>query len=1342
MAEELGETVPASFESRRSTFKEKLSNEISDVYEFYQPTNREIHERQMLLIPIKFRNKLIADHYFNQENYQPRSCDSDVNNIRRNIIHTGLKIHGDLKSKPGHEGLNVSFESAMAIVPKSLLMLLIVAINGQDGVEKILDDNLDIDEDETDNEEDNAGTDDDDDSGDENDTHADTDNDTHLENNTSIHTNKILSIAQDIIYATGRGKKLTPKHIGLAVALHQKRSRKLVTLFNRAGHCATYRQLQQIYTALAELTLDTLDYSTGAVIPTNLVPYPPENQRDSDIPPFLHITADNIDKITDTLDGKNSFHATQVVVFQRGAKSTDQVLSSLKLKQKLSLQVPAIMTKIFEPETKPRSEPLLLDAAKLEWYASEPKTKSVKIAESKDLSFIISREHKEQRIGWTEYNKMTSTNQSGMTASAFLPLILNPAHEYGTLNTVIKRGISLADKLNFEYIVFTVDQALYCKMLELRWSSEFYQKRIVLRMGGLHIAMNYLKAIGQHMKDSGLAEIWIESGVLSAASVNKVLEGKAYAKGMRVHKLTYQALWRILLPRLLTYLESSHKPVAEKLKDAIKNGTDVSDFLALDEQQTIVKNFLQQESSRDPVSKFWIQYMGFVSTLLKFTRSLRDGDFDLYMMSLNEMLPLVARYDHYKYQQSLTAYIYDLNHLPEPVLQSFKKGEFVVKRSESKFNQVDPDHAQEWLVGTCKDSGGLVSMMNKDASMQKWILSFHWKTEISQLTYAMYGFKSHTVEISKGMAKRNQSDEDSILRMLNEFGVLSLESNSRILQNVATKDLATDIIEDSLLNAMTYGRNQVITFVKERFMPDESGKPLKSFLGITKNKALTMGDLQKKIVDKPIVKNVAKNGIDVLQRLVMAFESGRSINLESILCRELQRIPLSIAEVNGELRSGDDSSFFSMLTKSVEPCSASAVCSDQSHLIIDAEKVIASLTKLLANAKSFGDLFDIFLEKITALTKTYQRIDLIFNRFDTKLIQRNSATKTISSVRRVIQNEQVPLPKNWKQFWSNNENKADLARFLSRKITEFHFEHSDIVISAGFEDPCEVFSSNKSIDVQQLRANHEFVLTRIVLHSVQSTSKTIVVSTNDMNAVVLLVRHFDKFKCEKLWLEVDVNKKIQYYPIHEIAVQLSSALKTNLLAFHAILGCSRTSHLAGITKSGSWKHYERHHELLSGFRSESYDNAKTAAEKFVVKLYNVGQGVDTADSARYVLFRKLKQLDRLPPTSDTLDQHLKRAFYQSTIWEKADLCAPTSLSPEDYGWKLNESGNYQPVLMTLPSMTNDCLKVISCGCNSQCASSNCKCRKNNLQCIAMCKCQLPCHNPKNVNINSDDDKNV
>ena len=54
------------------------------------------------------------------------------------------------------------------------------------------------------------------------------------------------------------------------------------------------------------------------------------------------------------------------------------------------------------------------------------------------------------------------------------------------------------------YTIITVDQALYCKLVELKWQVPQYQERLVVQLGGLHISMNFLKTIGDHMKDRGL----------------------------------------------------------------------------------------------------------------------------------------------------------------------------------------------------------------------------------------------------------------------------------------------------------------------------------------------------------------------------------------------------------------------------------------------------------------------------------------------------------------------------------------------------------------------------------------------------------------------------------------------------------------------------------------------------------------------------------------------------------------------------------------------------------------------------------------------------------------------
>ena len=92
------------------------------------------------------------------------------------------------------------------------------------------------------------------------------------------------------------------------MTLHQAtRSRKLVELFHNAGHIISYSQILQYDTAMAEDTLKNLDPQSGAVVPKNLV-----SGR------FVHFSGDNIDIDDSTLNGKNTFHATQLAAWQRG----------------------------------------------------------------------------------------------------------------------------------------------------------------------------------------------------------------------------------------------------------------------------------------------------------------------------------------------------------------------------------------------------------------------------------------------------------------------------------------------------------------------------------------------------------------------------------------------------------------------------------------------------------------------------------------------------------------------------------------------------------------------------------------------------------------------------------------------------------------------------------------------------------------------------------------------------------------------------------------------------------------------------------------------------------------
>lgn len=70
---------------------------------------------------------------------------------------------------------------------------------------------------------------------------------------------RVMSIAQDVIFAASNGKKLTPKHIGVVVAIHKAtRLKSLIQLLAAATHTGRYEKVQEIDTSIANTKLKDL----------------------------------------------------------------------------------------------------------------------------------------------------------------------------------------------------------------------------------------------------------------------------------------------------------------------------------------------------------------------------------------------------------------------------------------------------------------------------------------------------------------------------------------------------------------------------------------------------------------------------------------------------------------------------------------------------------------------------------------------------------------------------------------------------------------------------------------------------------------------------------------------------------------------------------------------------------------------------------------------------------------------------------------------------------------------------------------------------------------------------
>ena len=109
----------------------------------------------------------------------------------------------------------------------------------------------------------------------------------------------VVMLGQDIIHAATKSQVKTPKHIGLAVIIHHLTgSKDVVTLLNRMGHCSSYDDVEIVNTAWAR-EMEARSQQTGVVILSNIT-----------AGPFVQFAADNNDFNKETLDGKQTTHAT------------------------------------------------------------------------------------------------------------------------------------------------------------------------------------------------------------------------------------------------------------------------------------------------------------------------------------------------------------------------------------------------------------------------------------------------------------------------------------------------------------------------------------------------------------------------------------------------------------------------------------------------------------------------------------------------------------------------------------------------------------------------------------------------------------------------------------------------------------------------------------------------------------------------------------------------------------------------------------------------------------------------------------------------------------------------
>lgn len=109
-----------------------------------------------------------------------------------------------------------------------------------------------------------------------------------------------------------------------------------------------------------------------------------------------------------------------------------------------------------------------------------------------------------------------------------LPFLNSPPSKYDTIYSVLLTAVEKCKSLNQSCCFVTFDQPLYIKARDIvaSCSTDSEVSLVIVRLGGFHLLMSFMGAIGYIMDGCGLQDLF--NVAYAVASTEKIMTGYAY----------------------------------------------------------------------------------------------------------------------------------------------------------------------------------------------------------------------------------------------------------------------------------------------------------------------------------------------------------------------------------------------------------------------------------------------------------------------------------------------------------------------------------------------------------------------------------------------------------------------------------------------------------------------------------------------------------------------------------------------------------------------------------------------------------------------------------------------
>ena len=357
---------------------------------------------------------------------------------------------------------------------------------------------------------------------------------------------RVLAVAQDIIYAATKSRCKTPKHVGIAMAVHHlTKSRQLLDMLHSQGHSLSYDDVCRIETATASVVVSSLSQG-DTFVPSNI-----------NSGTFLHAAMDNIDINEDTRSDTGTTHVLGSLLYQDkeehqsgtfGPKQQATDVRSRTVETLKCLDILNCPNKFAKGIFQHLTKKVNVGA----WFATYNSSLNrdwvfTRLCPTNifTLDFEPVAANEQTMPGWGGFNAIlqyTAGEERHPTSIGYNPVVPGLPTNADTLYTGLKMIEQQMKTLGQDTPVVTLDLQLYIIAQEIRYKNWDELKHFVLRLGGFHIMELYWKILGKRFTESGLDDLLVEAGIFGPNAASMIMQGKHYKRCTLAHKLMFEAM--------------------------------------------------------------------------------------------------------------------------------------------------------------------------------------------------------------------------------------------------------------------------------------------------------------------------------------------------------------------------------------------------------------------------------------------------------------------------------------------------------------------------------------------------------------------------------------------------------------------------------------------------------------------------------------------------------------------------------------------------------------------------------------------------------------------------------